>query len=86
MGCFFYVSALYTFVMFFERFAFFFLSTSISCHGMVFLCICIVYVRYVFFESCSFLCHTNRHLLSTFVTCHGMVFLSFCIVYVRYTF
>ena len=32
----------------------FFLSTSVSCHGMVFLCICIVYVRYVFMRVAGF--------------------------------
>ena len=52
--CFSYVSALYTFVTFFLRDLLFFLSTSISCHGMFFLCICIVYVCNVFLRDLLF--------------------------------
>ena len=51
---------------------------------MVFLCICIVYFRYVFREICYFF--FNIQVLSTSVTCHEMVFLCICIVYVRYVF
>ena len=32
----------------------FFLSTSVSCHGMFSLCICIVYVHYVFMRVAGF--------------------------------
>ena len=31
-----------------------YLSTFVTCHGMFFLCICIVYVRYVFLRVCLF--------------------------------
>ena len=45
-----------TFLGFFESCCFFFhtyrhlLSTSVTCHGMVFLCFCIVYIRYTFWK------------------------------------
>ena len=54
MGWFSYAFALYTFVTFYRVAVFLshtnrhLLSTSVTCHGMVFLCICIVYVRYTF--------------------------------------
>ena len=65
------------------------LSTSVTCHGMVFLCFCIVYVRYTFWKMYLiyfFLIQFSCIYLSTFVTCHGMFFLCICIVYVRYIF
>ena len=38
---------------------------------MFFLCICIVYVRYVLLRVAVFFLTQNRHLLSTSVTCHA---------------
>ena len=66
---------------FFERFAFFF-STSFSCHGLVFLCICIVFVHYVFLRVAGFF------LTQTGISClhplHVMGWFSY--VFTLYTF
>ena len=57
MGCFSYVFALYTFVTFFWEMLFFshtnrhLLSTTVTCHGMVFLCFAL-YTFVTLFERC----------------------------------
>ena len=40
-----------------------FLSTSVSCHGMFFQCICIVYVCYVFLRVAVFFSHKQASLV-----------------------
>ena len=78
----------------FEDVSYFFLNSSqLSVVGYIcyicfvfFLCICIVYVRYTFWEDLLLFFFFNTQILSTSVTSLWMIFLFNSLVYVRYTF
>ena len=50
-------------IFFFDSFQLYKLSTFVTCHGMFFLCICIVYVRYVFLRVAVFFSHKQASLV-----------------------
>ena len=72
-------------LFFLIQFSCIYLSTFVTCHGMFFLCICIVYVRYIFLRDAVFFSHKQASLVyNRYMSWDG--FPMFCIVYVRYTF